>query len=184
MHTRRFTGPALPVALAVQLLVGPVIADDGHNHGAAPAPTAGAARPRFAASSERFELVGVVNGKQLTVYLDRFDDNTPVKGARLDLELGGTKLALVELTDGEFEGSLAQNLKPGLTPVTAMVVAGKDSDLLAADIDVHAEALAAPDGGRGWKAYAGWALGALAALVLLAIASRHARAGRRAGGAA
>ena len=35
---------------------------------------AGTALPRFAAVSETFELVGVLDGKQVTLYLDRFAD--------------------------------------------------------------------------------------------------------------
>ena len=60
----------------------PAIAGDGHDHGdAAPAAT-GTALPRFAAVSETFELVGVLDGKQVTLYLDRFADNAPVRGAQ------------------------------------------------------------------------------------------------------
>ena len=69
----------------------PVIAGDGHDHGdTAPAAT-GTALPRFAAVSETFELVGVLDGKQVTLYLDRFVDNTPVRGAQIELEIDGTK---------------------------------------------------------------------------------------------
>ena len=67
------------------------LAGDGHDHGDAPAASSGPALPRFAAVSETFELVGVVNGKRLTLYLDRYADGSPVKGAKLELELGGVK---------------------------------------------------------------------------------------------
>ena len=69
----------------------PAIAGDGHDHGdAAPAAT-GTALPRFAAVSETFELVGVLDGKQVTLYLDRFADNAPVRGAQIELEIAGAK---------------------------------------------------------------------------------------------
>ena len=78
--------PSLAAALVAApclLLSPPARADDGHDH-AGPAPaTAGAATPRFTASSEAFELVGVLQGRRLTLYLDRVADNTPVKGATI-----------------------------------------------------------------------------------------------------
>ena len=89
---------AVLAGLAPQTLAG-----DGHDHGEAPATTAGPALPRFTAVSELFELVGVVNGKNVTVYLDHFADNSPVKDAKVDLELDGKAVALAPHADGEFE---------------------------------------------------------------------------------
>lgn len=67
-------------------------AGDGHDHGeAAPAPAA-AALPRFAAVSDDFELVGVLNGQRLTLYLDHAADNRPVTDGELTLELGGQQV--------------------------------------------------------------------------------------------
>lgn len=55
------------------------ISGPGHDHGEpAKTSTAGAAAPRFTATSETFELVGVLDDKRLTLYLDRAIDNTPV----------------------------------------------------------------------------------------------------------
>ena len=44
------------------------------------------------------ELVGVLDARTVTLYLDRFADNAPVEGAQLELELGGEKLGDVLLT--------------------------------------------------------------------------------------
>ena len=87
-------------------------ADDGHDHGDAPTATAGAAKPRFTATSKSFELVGVVDGKNISLYLDHAADNRPVKDARLELALGDTKLAVKPHGEGEFEATLAEELKP------------------------------------------------------------------------
>lgn len=179
--TAGIAGLALLAALFAAI---PARAGDDHDHGPAPTAATGPALPRFTASSELFELVGVVNGTQITVYLDRFADNAPVKGAQLQLEVGGAKVALKEHEEGEFEGQLAQALKPGLTPVTATIVAGTDSDLLAADLDLHAETHADAAPSRSWKAYAGWAAGAAIAALALAWAGRRAAARRSFGGAA
>jgi hypothetical protein len=167
-------------ALALAALCMPAAADEGHDHGPAPA-AAAPALPRFAASSELFELVGIAKDRQLTIYLDRFADNAPVKGATLALEVGGARVALKEVADGEFTGALAQALKPGLTPVTATVTAGSDADLLAGEFDVHADTASAHV--HSWKDYLGWALAA-AALLALAFIARRAAAARRTGGAA
>lgn len=166
----------LGAALLAALFASPAAADDehGHDHGA-PAAAAGPALPRFTAVSDAFELVGVVNGKQLTIYLDRFDDNAPVKGAQIELELSGTKLALKPHADGEYEATLGQELQPGITAVTATVVAGKLTDLLAADIDVHADTHADEVHGPGWQRIAAWSLGAIAVLGLVAWATWRAR---------
>ena len=88
-------------------------AGEGHDHGEAPPAGAGSGQLRFAAVSETFELVGVLNGKRLTLYLDRADDNSPVKDAKLELELGSVKLDVKPRGEGEFEATLAQELKPG-----------------------------------------------------------------------
>lgn len=162
---------ATGLAGAIATLCAPALAGDGHDHGPAPAATA-PALPRFAASSELFELVGVARDRQLTVYLDGFADNAPVKGARLDLSVGGAPVALKEIAPGEFEGALAQPLPPGLTPVTATVAAGSDTDLLAGEFDVHAQEPAAHHG-PAWQAYVGAALAAAAALLALAWRARR-----------
>ena len=82
--------PAAVLALSLGFAM-PVLAGEGHDHGDATPVATGKALPRFAAVSESFELVGVLDGKQVTLYLDRFADNTPVRGAKIDLEIAGAK---------------------------------------------------------------------------------------------
>jgi len=172
------------ICLSAGLFGSLAAADDGHNHDAAPALT-GPALPRFSAVSDTFELVGVVSGKQLTVYLDRFADNTPVKGATVELEVGGMKVALKEHEDGEFEGTLAQELKPGMTAVTATVVAGNETDILGGDLDVHAAEHDHEAEAAVWPRYAIGGAAALALLLCAAVLMRRASGHRaRFGGAA
>ena len=85
--------PKLPAALlaAVILVASPAWAGEGHDHGDAAPAAVGKALPRFSAVSETFELVGILSGKQITLYLDRFADNSPVRGAQIELEIGGAK---------------------------------------------------------------------------------------------
>ena len=179
-----FSRICVGLALHAALLLAPAVADEGHNHDAAPATASGPALPHFAATSELFELVGVVNGKQLTVYLDRFADNAPVKGARIDLEVGGTSVPLEEHGEGEFKGTLAQELKPGVTPVTATVAAGNETDLLAGELDVHEEEHSQVAAANKWRPYAGWTAAAVILVLALAWIGRRSNERRRLGGAA
>ena len=162
-------------------------AGEGHDHGEAPAAAVGSAQPRFTAVSETFELVGVLSGQRLTLYLDRAADNSPVKDARLELELGGAKIDVKPHGEGEFEALLAQPLPPGVTAVTATVVAGQETDLLAGELDIREGAQAdASAGGRPWKKYSIWLLAGLLTLALLVVGLRRFRANRinRLGGTA
>lgn len=161
-------------------------ADDGHDHGDAPAATAGTAKHRFTATSKSFELVGVVDGKNISLYLDHAADNRPVKDARLELTLGDTKLAVKPHGEGEFEATLAEELKPGEYAVTATVVAGPTTDRLSGDLDIHAEPHAEAAYGTSWKIYGAWLAGGLFILTLLTFALRRLSAQRntRLGGAA
>jgi hypothetical protein len=114
-----------------------VFAGEGHDHGEASSQKVDVAIPRFTAVSESFELVGVVSGKQVTVYLDRFANNSPVKDAQIELDLGGVKVPLKQHTEGEYEADLPAALKPGVIPVVATVIVGQDTDLLAGELDLH-----------------------------------------------
>jgi hypothetical protein len=161
-----------------------VWAGDGHDHGEAPASMAGPALPRFAAVSDLFELVGVLDGKHLTLWLDHAADNSPVKDAKLELELGGVKVPVEVHGEGEFEATLSKPLAPGEFPVAATVYAGAEADLLAGDLDIHAEAETAEAAHtHGWQEYALWAAIAGATLVGLVWLIRRLRS-QRLGGAA
>lgn len=178
MHYRRILLPALAALLGMLTLAAP--AHEGHDD--APAQQTSAA-PRFAAVSDQFELVGVIDGRSLTLFLDHAGDNSPVHDARLELEVGGKALAVTQVAEGRYQAELAEPLADGETPVMATVVAGAASDLLAADIDWHAPAAATQE-----SAWSGKRQLAVAAAMLLALAAlwrwRSRSAAKRAGGAA
>lgn len=179
---------AAPFLAVVLLGTGaPAFAGDGHDHGDAAPVAVGAALPRFAAVSETFELVGVLDGKQVTFYLDRFADNAPVRGALIELEIAGAKFKAEAHGDDAYEVVLKEVPKPGVLPITATVTAGSEVDLLAGELDLH-EATHAdePAHERSWKEVGGWAAGGLAFLAALLFGGRRLMAARlvRAGGAA
>jgi hypothetical protein len=176
-----------PVLMLALLLAGPALAGDGHDHGEAPATAAGPASPRFSASSDLFELVGVLDGHHLRVWLDHAPSNAPVENATLQLELAGKPVTLKPVAAGAFEAELADPPGEGTHPVTATVTAGAESDLLAGELDIHAAAVPAEAAhAAGWRAWAPWVAGGLALLLLLMAWLKRSRAARNqpAGGAA
>lgn len=172
---------------AAAFVVCPAWAGEGHDHGDAAPAVVGQALPRFSAVSETFELVGVLGGRQITLYLDRFADNSPVRGAQIELEIAGAKFKAEAVGEDTYTVVLPTAPKPGVLPVTATVTAGSDADLLAGELDLHEEAHAEPAAHtHSWTEYAGWGAAAIATLGLLAWGGRRVIGARsiRAGGAA
>ncbi len=167
--------PTMAALLLGLALLQPSWAGEGHDHGEAPAAAAAPAWPRFSASSDLFELVGVVKGKQISLYLDHAATNAPVQKAELDLEIGGVKLKAEPHGAGEFEVNLAQELKPGELAVTATVRTATDADLLAGELDLHGDAHADHPHGPAWKATTGWILLGLAGAAALVMGWRRLR---------
>jgi membrane fusion protein, heavy metal efflux system len=66
--------------------------DADHDHGP-PAAAAAGSLPRLAVKSEAYELVSVLDGERLTIYLDRFEDNAPVTDAKITVTIDGESAA-------------------------------------------------------------------------------------------
>jgi hypothetical protein len=161
----------LPVALLAFQTAS--LAHEGHDHSEPPAATTHAA-PRFAASSERFELVGVVEGRALNLYLDAADTNTPITAAHIELEIAGAKLNATEKPDGLYTVSLPAELKEGTLPIMATLTVGDEIDLVAGELEIaHDDDHPTPaprPGNRLWLAAA--ALAALLAGITLYLKRR------------
>ena len=161
----------LCVALAAS---GFASAGDGHDHGNSPAATGGAASPRVEAVSDHFELVGIVEGGVMTLYLDRAETNEPVTRAAIDVEFAlaqGTQAAKAEpQADGTYLLRTALLERPGQYALTFGVTAGAEADVLAGNLDIaDPEAGHDHSGERRWSWLAlGMAVIALVAVVLLA----------------
>ena len=65
----RLTAFTVATLIAISPLT--TLAGEGHDHGEAPTASTGPALPRFAATSSTFELIGVLNGHDLTLWLER-----------------------------------------------------------------------------------------------------------------
>ena len=149
----------------------PVFADEGHDHGDEPAAGEGSASPRFEAHSDIFELVGIVENGQLTVYLDRYATNEPVVNAKVEFESGETKGVAAPQPDGTYLIKLDALSKPGQVPFSFTVTAGNATDLLAGELaiaDTHAHE---EEQVNFWQRWAGLIAAAVAALALLSIAA-------------
>lgn len=150
-------------------------AHEGGEHGNAEPDATTSTAPRFVAVSAQFELVGVLDGRQLTLYLDHAANNAPVEGATLELDIGGVKVPVQAHGSGEFEATLAKAPGDGVTAVTATVIAAGESDLLAGELDIHAAANAHDAGGGGWQRYLPWGVAALFALLAALLGARRRR---------
>lgn len=172
------TAAALLV-LMLSLLSPLAIAGPGHDHGEAASQALGSALPRFVATSEELELVGIVNGKLVTLYLDRFQDNSPVNSAEIEIEIAGNKYKAKKHAEGEYEVTLNDTLKRGILTVTATIKAGELTDLLATELDLHANE-DAPSARYSWKTIAMWTGAGLFALLALGVIFRLGQKVRRA----
>lgn len=141
-------------------LIQPAFAHEGHDHGEAPKPVPAAdAAPRFAAASEEFELVGVLHGRALTLYLDHYDSNAPVAKATLEMEAGKQKMRATESEPGVYRLELNDALaaKPGRLGLVFTLQAGDSVDLLTANLDIPAPKAASPEAAAfDWRRL-GWA---------------------------
>lgn len=110
---------------------------DGHSH-AAPAPVQAVPAPtalaRFSTETEQFELVGVLEGKVLTLYLDQFASNTPVAKAQIEVESGAWKALATEVSPAVYTVPAEPLTRPGQHPLTITVQAGDNADLMMATL--------------------------------------------------
>jgi len=167
------------LALILMLVSSITFAGPGHDHSEVTTQASASALPRFIAISEELEMVGVINGKQLTLYLDRFADNSPINDARIEIDIAGSKYTANKHGEGEYEVTLKDTLKPSVIPVTATINAGELTDLLAGELDLHEEKLSL--GNRlGWKSLAIWIVAVLLALIALGATYRFRQHARRA----
>jgi hypothetical protein len=157
---------AARMALLLTLLSPLAMAGPGHDHGEAAPQAQGTALPRFVAVSEDLEMVGIVDGKQLTIYLDRFRDNSPVNDAQIDIDIEGGKYKADKHGEGEYEVILKDTLKPGVVAITATIQAGELNDLLAAELDLHEDEEELSHS-SSWKGIALWTGAGLFALIAL-----------------
>ena len=117
------------VASAILCSAAPLaVAHEGHDHGDAPAtaPTTGGL-PRLSTKSEAYELIAVLDGERLTIYLDRYEDNAPVANATVTVSIDGEPVAAEAATDNTYV--LTSGLFSGKSSVELVF------DIKAAEVD-------------------------------------------------
>ena len=146
------------------------LAGPGHDHGestATASPTVFV--PKVTIESDLAELVAVVEGRQLRIYLDAWADNQPLD-ASLNLELNGTPVEAKRLEVGLFEVPLDQFLQQKQLSVVATVTLKDKVDLLAGDLVL--QSAQDPSHGLHWEDYLVGILSAVAFFILAFVSVR------------
>ena len=167
--------------LMLALLPVTVFADEGHGgHGAPSSALPATLAPRVEAHSESFELVGVLEGEKLTLYLDRFATNEPVTNAAIEIASGAFKATAQSSGEGIYTAPAAALTKPGQYPLVFTIRAADETDLLNGTLGVPPPpgAVSHP---HVWSEWLVWIAGALVALAGIAWLLRR-RMARRAPG--
>ena len=129
----------------------PAWAHAGHDEDA-PAPS-GIVQSRVETESAELELVAIVQGGSLVIYLDRADTNLPVTGAAIDVSADDKtgKLAMAQ-PDGTYRIEADWLAVPGRHDLLFAITAGETSDLLTATLTIPAPAeLTTPAAAPGWQ---------------------------------
>lgn len=118
------------------LLAGTAVAHEGHDHGAPPPPVTNTIAPRIDASSNDFEIVAIVRGDRLRLYLDTFKTNEPVRDAEIEVDTAAGILKAVADRDGAYEVAAPWLLRPGTYDLAITVQASGIVDVLTGTLTV------------------------------------------------
>ncbi len=137
LHCLRVAALSAACGLVIPALAGPGAHGPNGEHldgNSAPAST-GSAAPRFETKSELFELVGRLDGGELSILIDRFATNEPLLKAKVEVESGSLKATAKFHEDiGDYAVDDPKMLellgKPGEHAIVVTVLAGAETDLL------------------------------------------------------
>lgn len=147
---RAFDGSRLGAiaGLVAALLLVPLVpfaqAHEGHDHGP-PEAAAGTLAPRVSARSEIFDLVGILRGDRLVIYLDRAATNEPVTTADIAVTIGDAAEPVNAEWAGEGTYTLTSPLFKTAGPIELVfsITGDAGEDLLAGTLTVPGEEAAA-----------------------------------------
>lgn len=137
----------LPVAFSIGLAIagsGRGLAHDGHDHGAPPTPVSTTIAPRVDASSTQFELVGVLRQGKLTLHLDRFTTNEPVRDAEIEVETANGTVKAAPTPDGTYALDASFAGRGEKHDLIFTVTAGGEVDVLTGVLAIPADSTLAP----------------------------------------
>jgi len=120
---------ALAAAAVLCAAITPASAHEGHDH-EEQQPVSAGALPRGEADSDAFEIVAIVRGENLEIYLDRFATNEPVTGATLEVESPDGPVKAAASADGTYRVAAPWLAKSGRRDLIFTVTAGDTTDIL------------------------------------------------------
>lgn len=159
------------VFMLLSMLALPLDAHEGEDHGAPPPTVIQDAAPRAYAGSEAFEVVAVLEARQLVLYVDHHGSNEPVADARVEVEVevegAGLKGIAAQTSPGTYVMAVSKPIAPARHALTIALETGDSADLLAATLDLPQQKM----GIEQAPYHRGWALWGISALALLAVAA-------------
>ena len=132
-------GRVLRALAATAVLCGSIAAaaaHEGHDHEEQQQAVSPGASPRGEAVSNEFEIVAVVRGENLEIYLDRFATNEPVTGATLEVESPSGSVKAVEGAEGTYRVTAPWLANGGRTDLVITVMAAEVTDILPLTIEI------------------------------------------------
>jgi hypothetical protein len=133
---RTITRALVAVALAILITMPSIRAHEGHDHGPeAPAAPMNVA-PRGEARSDNVELVAVVQGNALLLYVDAYVSNAPINDATIEIETPDGPMTAKPLGNGAYRLDAPFIAKGGHIDLIVTVSAGGKSDILPVTIDI------------------------------------------------
>jgi membrane fusion protein, heavy metal efflux system len=129
---------ALCCVASVILSLSAAFAHEGHEHDdATRSALAPSTYPRITAHSELYELVGIVRGERLSIYLDRFATNESVSDAKVKVAVGDAEPVDAEPTEnGIYTIPFPRLARTGSVEVVFSVTAASGDDLLVGSLTV------------------------------------------------
>ncbi len=111
-------------------------AGPGHDHGPTKPVISGPASPRLVAVSETYELLAVLKNQELTIYLDRLKDTSPVINAKIEIGLGGETHIAIPQSDGTYKIKAQALNKTGSHEAIVTIFEDGKSDLLVGTLKI------------------------------------------------
>ncbi len=174
MSIRRFFAVAVGAASIVMLSAFSTLAHEGHSHGGdEPKPVVAVTTPTLEAVSADFQLVATAQGRELTIYLDRFATNEPVKDATIEVSAAGETAGATPVPDedGVYRLQAPWLSKPGAHELTFLITTTDAADLLIGGLSLPAPPVSAQPTGAfdRFRQNSGSALVAVVAFLLGAL---------------
>ena len=144
--------PAVVTAMVwLVLIVQGAHAHEGHDHGA-PTNAVATSLPRIAVQSDLYQLVGILEGGRLTLYLDRFSDNAPVTTGRIAVTVDGEATTTETDPAGTFVVTSNRFAGNGSVELVFDISAADGDDLLIGTLALRSSVGNAAAGPASWPA--------------------------------